>query len=43
MGMGIKEQATEALTVSMISTVYVAVGFLLIKKCEQTALEKIHG
>ncbi len=43
MDWGINELVTEALSVFLISSIYVAVGFLLMKKCEQTALEKIHG
>jgi|GEM_PF-327455 len=37
------DQAGNFLKLFLISTVYCAIGFLLIKKVETTALEKIHG
>lgn len=41
-GKGLKEQAITSLYVILLSTVYVAAGFLLMRKCEVIALEKIH-
>lgn len=43
LGMGIREQIFEVLSILALSTVYIAVGFKLMEKCEKTALEKING
>jgi len=43
LGMGIKEQMSIMINVFLISTGYILAGFYLMKKCEEAALEKIHG
>jgi len=43
LGMGIKEQVFEVLSILILSTMYIAAGFKLMERCEKFALEKING
>lgn len=43
LNMGVKEQISMIINVFLVSTVYVVVGFKLMKKSEEVALEKING
>ncbi|MDF2484194.1 MAG: ABC-type polysaccharide/polyol phosphate export system, permease component [Herbinix sp.] len=43
LGKGISEQSTIWINTLLISTVYVLIGFILMQKCEEVALEKIHS
>ncbi|MHB8129949.1 MAG: ABC transporter permease [Mobilitalea sp.] len=43
LGMGLEEQISIILNVFAVSTIYILIGFILMKKCEEVALEKIHG
>lgn len=43
LGKGIKEQFSTIVYVFLLSTIYLIVGFLFLKKIEATALEKIQG
>lgn len=43
LGKGINEQSTIWINTLLISTVYIFIGFILMKKCEEVALEKIHS
>jgi ABC-2 type transport system permease protein len=43
LSMRIEEQISMIISVFILSTVYVLAGFMLMKKCERIALEKING
>lgn len=43
LGMGVKEQIFEIMSILLISTIYIVIGFKLMKRCEEIALEKING
>ncbi|MDF2942522.1 MAG: phosphate transporter permease [Herbinix sp.] len=43
LGMGVQEQIAAIGSMFLLSTIYILVGFLLMKRCEEIALEKIHG